>query len=260
MLTRLVPDIKRTAELVAEISAACREQDVGAEQINKAIQQLDQVTQQNAAASEEVSATSEELTAQAEQLQHTISFFRLDAGAASGMASTTTTVDKAVSALKSKAATMRASDALKEPSKATHVAVAHIGRPWPRALQPRKPQLQARVSLWSCTLTETKRMRNSSAPEFGREDARALASQAIEPEAASSPRVGLDNGLTALRIPSAFGEAADFDASQLAEPPPIRGRGVCDCLAPLRRSGNNEFVVTLDFAKLRTVKEIERCV
>ena len=29
MLVRLVPDIKRTADLVAEISAACREQDVG---------------------------------------------------------------------------------------------------------------------------------------------------------------------------------------------------------------------------------------
>ncbi len=29
MLTKLVPDIRRTAELVAEISAACREQDIG---------------------------------------------------------------------------------------------------------------------------------------------------------------------------------------------------------------------------------------
>jgi methyl-accepting chemotaxis protein len=72
---RLVPDIKKTAELVAEISAACREQDVGAEQINQAIQQLDKVTQQNASASEEMSATSEELAAQAEQLQAAIGFF-----------------------------------------------------------------------------------------------------------------------------------------------------------------------------------------
>jgi methyl-accepting chemotaxis protein len=76
MLTRLVPDIKRTAELVEEITAACREQDVGAEQINQAIQQLDKVTQQNSAASEEMSATSEELAAQAEQLQESVSFFR----------------------------------------------------------------------------------------------------------------------------------------------------------------------------------------
>ena len=45
MLTKMVPDIQKTAELVQEISAACREQDSGAEQINKAIQQLDQVIQ-----------------------------------------------------------------------------------------------------------------------------------------------------------------------------------------------------------------------
>jgi methyl-accepting chemotaxis protein len=78
MLGRLVPDIKKTAELVTEISAACREQDIGSDQINQAIQQLDQVTQQNAAASEQMSATSEELAAQAEQLQSSIAFFRTD--------------------------------------------------------------------------------------------------------------------------------------------------------------------------------------
>jgi methyl-accepting chemotaxis protein len=78
MLTRLVPDIRKTAELVSEISAACREQDIGAAQINEAIQQLDQVTQQNAGASEQMSATSEELAAQAEELQASIAFFRTD--------------------------------------------------------------------------------------------------------------------------------------------------------------------------------------
>ncbi|WP_407048668.1 methyl-accepting chemotaxis protein [Methyloraptor flagellatus] len=78
MLNRLVPDIRKTAELVSEISAACREQDIGASQINQAIQQLDKVTQQNAGASEEMSATSEELAAQAEELQSSIAFFRVD--------------------------------------------------------------------------------------------------------------------------------------------------------------------------------------
>ncbi len=78
MLSKLVPDIRKTAELVAEISAACREQDIGASQINEAIQQLDKVTQQNAGASEEMSATSEELAAQAEELQASIAFFKVD--------------------------------------------------------------------------------------------------------------------------------------------------------------------------------------
>ncbi|WP_421739518.1 methyl-accepting chemotaxis protein [Caulobacter sp.] len=76
MLTSLVPNIRRTAELVSEISAACREQDIGASQINQAIQQLDTVTQQNASASEQMSATSEELAAQAEELQTSIAYFR----------------------------------------------------------------------------------------------------------------------------------------------------------------------------------------
>ncbi|WP_421581493.1 methyl-accepting chemotaxis protein, partial [Shinella sp. M31] len=81
MLTRLVPDIRKTAELISEISAACREQDIGASQINEAIQQLDKVTQQNAGASEEMSGTSEELAAQAEELQTSIAFFRVDRAA-----------------------------------------------------------------------------------------------------------------------------------------------------------------------------------
>ncbi|RUM19018.1 HAMP domain-containing protein [Rhizobium phaseoli] len=78
MLGRLVPDIRKTAELVSEISAACREQDIGAGQINEAIQQLDRVTQQNAGASEQMSATSEELASQAEELQTSIAFFKVD--------------------------------------------------------------------------------------------------------------------------------------------------------------------------------------
>ena len=80
MLTKLVPDIQRTAELVQEINAATGEQNSGAEQINKAIQQLDQVIQQNASASEEMASTSEELSSQAQQLQQTMGFFRVDDG------------------------------------------------------------------------------------------------------------------------------------------------------------------------------------
>ncbi|TAJ72511.1 MAG: HAMP domain-containing protein [Phenylobacterium sp.] len=79
MLTRLVPDIRRTSELVSEISAACREQDIGASQVNEAIQQLDKVTQTNSSASEQMASTSEELAAQAEELQASIAFFRTDA-------------------------------------------------------------------------------------------------------------------------------------------------------------------------------------
>lgn len=76
MLEKLVPDIQRTAELVQEISAASKEQDTGAEQINKALQQLEQVIQQNASAAEEMASTTEELTGQSEQLVSALSFFK----------------------------------------------------------------------------------------------------------------------------------------------------------------------------------------
>ncbi|MFY9644608.1 MAG: methyl-accepting chemotaxis protein [Terriglobales bacterium] len=76
MLGKLVPDIQRTAELVQEITAASKEQDTGAEQINKALQQLERVIQQNASASEEMASTTEQLSSQSDQLVSALSFFR----------------------------------------------------------------------------------------------------------------------------------------------------------------------------------------
>ncbi len=78
MLETLVPNIQRTADLVQEISASTREQNVGAEQINQAIRELDKVIQQNANAAEEAAATSQELAAQSQQLTGVISYFELD--------------------------------------------------------------------------------------------------------------------------------------------------------------------------------------
>ncbi len=72
LLEKLVPDIGKTAELVAEISAACSEQSSGVEQINKAMQQLDQVVQENASAAQESASTAEELSSQAEQLNESV--------------------------------------------------------------------------------------------------------------------------------------------------------------------------------------------
>jgi methyl-accepting chemotaxis protein len=76
-INAIIPDIKRTAELVQEISASSNEQDTGANQINQAILQLDQVIQQNASASEESASMAEELAGQAGQMQDIISFFSL---------------------------------------------------------------------------------------------------------------------------------------------------------------------------------------
>ena len=75
MLEQLVPDIQKTAELVEEISSAVREQDLGASEINSAIQQLDQVVQQSAAAAEEMAATSVSLSDQAEAMHNSMKVF-----------------------------------------------------------------------------------------------------------------------------------------------------------------------------------------
>ncbi|MBI4847889.1 MAG: hypothetical protein HY808_04825 [Nitrospirae bacterium] len=76
MLSRIIPDIEKTAELVQEISAASNEQSTGAEQINASMQQLDKVIQDNAGASDELSSTAEELASQAELLKGAVSFFK----------------------------------------------------------------------------------------------------------------------------------------------------------------------------------------
>ncbi len=82
LLDQMVPSIRKTADLVQEISSASREQNTGLEQINLAVTQLAQTTQVNASASEELSSTSEEMSGQAVQLQEMIQFFQLAEGVA----------------------------------------------------------------------------------------------------------------------------------------------------------------------------------
>jgi methyl-accepting chemotaxis protein len=77
LLESIVPDIRKTAELVQEISVAAQEQNTGASQINVAIQQLDQTVQQGASASEEVAATAENLSDQTERMSGAIAYFNV---------------------------------------------------------------------------------------------------------------------------------------------------------------------------------------
>lgn len=77
-IKKIVPDITKTADLVEKMTAATREQMIGAEQIAKAVSQLDTVVQRNASASEELAAMAEELAIEAERLDSTIESFRLD--------------------------------------------------------------------------------------------------------------------------------------------------------------------------------------
>lgn len=77
MLAGLVPDIQRTAGLVAEISHATRELSEASGQISQSVQQLDRLTQSNTSAAEEMASASSELSSQADTLNETMEFFTL---------------------------------------------------------------------------------------------------------------------------------------------------------------------------------------
>ncbi|MGC4116188.1 MAG: methyl-accepting chemotaxis protein [Myxococcales bacterium] len=77
LLGELVPAIRKTTDLVQEVSAASREQAAGVSQMNRAMGQVDQVTQRNASAAEELSSTAEEMATQAEALQQLMGSFRI---------------------------------------------------------------------------------------------------------------------------------------------------------------------------------------
>jgi len=79
LLEKMVPNIRKTADLVEEITASSEEQAQGIGQISDAINQLDKAAQQNASGSEQLAATAEELSGQAMQLQQAMSFFTVDA-------------------------------------------------------------------------------------------------------------------------------------------------------------------------------------
>jgi methyl-accepting chemotaxis protein-1 (serine sensor receptor) len=80
LLAEMIPSIRKTSDLVQEITAASEEQTSGLAEISSAMSQLNQTTQQNASASEQLAATAEEMSGQAEQLLGLMEFFTLSAG------------------------------------------------------------------------------------------------------------------------------------------------------------------------------------
>jgi methyl-accepting chemotaxis protein len=78
LLLELVPAIRKTVDMVQDVTASSREQASGSDQINKAVSQVDQVTQRNASAAEELASTAEEMTSQAESLNQLMDFFTVN--------------------------------------------------------------------------------------------------------------------------------------------------------------------------------------
>ena len=81
-LGRIVEQVARLNDLVAEIAASAREQATGLDQVNNAVNQMDQVTQQNAAMVEETTAASHSLAHEADALTRLVGQFKTDRQAA----------------------------------------------------------------------------------------------------------------------------------------------------------------------------------
>lgn len=76
-INEVVGAVKKTSDLVMEISAASAQQAGGIHEINKAVQDMETMIQQNAASTEELASTSEELDAQAESLIQAVGYFQV---------------------------------------------------------------------------------------------------------------------------------------------------------------------------------------
>ncbi len=76
MLKALVPEIKRTHELVMQISQAGTEQELGINQVNNEVSALNSLSQHNAAVSEETESNAVELSGRAGNMQEIIAFFK----------------------------------------------------------------------------------------------------------------------------------------------------------------------------------------
>lgn len=85
-MARVVDSIAKVTRVMADITAASREQSDGVAQIGQAVSELDQTTQQNAALVEEMAAAADALKQQAAALVRAVSVFKLAIGP-SGMRS-----------------------------------------------------------------------------------------------------------------------------------------------------------------------------
>lgn len=78
LFSSIANQVNETANISKQINEGSADQNMKAEQINRAIQDLNNVIQRNAASSEELAANSEEFSAQSEQLKSLVQYFKLE--------------------------------------------------------------------------------------------------------------------------------------------------------------------------------------
>ncbi|WP_307729098.1 methyl-accepting chemotaxis protein [Massilia sp. IC2-476] len=79
-MDEVVAGVQKVSDIMAEISAASREQEAGIAQVNQAVSEIDTATQQNAALVEQAAAAAGALEDQAARLTGLVGVFKLGAG------------------------------------------------------------------------------------------------------------------------------------------------------------------------------------
>ncbi len=77
-LDDITPRVENSAGLSRDVAVASREQRVGSDQVNQAIQMLNSISQQNAASSDQLSQGAMRLSELAEELQNAVAYFKLE--------------------------------------------------------------------------------------------------------------------------------------------------------------------------------------
>jgi methyl-accepting chemotaxis protein len=107
-MNEIVASVQRVSDIIAEISAAAREQSSGIGQVNTAVNDLDRMTQQNAALVEQSAAAAESLKEQAKRLAEVVATFKLGGTTAATPTASTTAVTPTVAPKAPPVATMAA--------------------------------------------------------------------------------------------------------------------------------------------------------
>lgn len=77
-VAEIVDSVQKVAQIIREISTASREQGIGVDQVNHAINEMDRITQQNSALVEEAAVAAANLSEQANELALAVSVFKFD--------------------------------------------------------------------------------------------------------------------------------------------------------------------------------------
>ncbi len=85
-MDEIVGSVRQVTDIMAEITAASREQSAGIEEVTKAISHMDQATQQNAALVEQAAAAAGSMHEMATRLSEVVRGFKLESGQAPAVA------------------------------------------------------------------------------------------------------------------------------------------------------------------------------